>query len=410
VQRKHEQSNVEADTPIRAITLLACAAFASMASQRVCDPLLPQLAQSFGISNGQAAQTITAFAVAYGVLQIVYGPLGDRYGKYRVVAAATLACTLGSIGAAVAGSLGWLILCRVLGGATAAAIIPLSMAWIGDTIPYERRQATLARFLTGTTLGLVSGQLIGGIFADTLGWRWAFVLLAVIYAVVGVLLNLELRRLRGVSRHSSSTAAQVKVSSLAQIVTVLRLPWAKVIIVTVFLENVAALGALAFVPSYLHTRFGLPLTLAGAILATYGLGGLAYTFLAKRLVVKLGERGLAQGGGLVIGAAFAVLWLAPSWSWALPASFLAGLGFYMLHNTLQTNATQMAPQARGTAVALFAIANFIGQSVGVAGAAMLVDAGSASLPFVLAAIALPLIGFGFARALRHRPSTRVTTT
>ena len=401
----NQQSSDKGDTPIRAITLLACAAFASMASQRVCDPLLPQFAETFGTSNGQAAQTITAFAVAYGVLQLVYGPLGDRYGKYRVVAGATLACTLGSVGAAVAGSLGWLVFCRVLGGATAAAIIPLSMAWIGDTVPYERRQATLARFLTGTTLGLVSGQLIGGIFADTLGWRWAFGLLAGIYAVVGVLLNLELRRLRALRSQSNPAAAQIKTSSLAQLVTVMRVPWAKVIIVTVFLENMMMLGPLAFVPSYLHTRFELPLTVAGAILAMYGLGGLVYTFIAKRLLAALGERGLARGGGLIVGVAFAALSLGPSWFWAPPASFLAGLGFYMLHNTLQTNATQMAPKSRGTAVSLFAIANFLGQSAGVAAAAVVVDMGSASLLFVLAAIALPLIGFGFARALRSRPSS-----
>ena len=59
-----------------------------------------------------------------------------------------------------------------LSGAAGAGIVPLSMAWIGDTVPYERRQATLARFLTGTILGMSAGQLAGGLFADTVGWRW----------------------------------------------------------------------------------------------------------------------------------------------------------------------------------------------------------------------------------------------
>src|SRR3954464_8758640 len=112
---------------------------------RVCDPLLPKLAETFQATPGDAAYAISAFAIAYGLLQLVYGPLGDRYGKRRVIALATVACTLGSAGAAIAPSLGWLGVFRVLSGGTAAAIIPLSMAWIGDAVLCYRRQAMLAR-------------------------------------------------------------------------------------------------------------------------------------------------------------------------------------------------------------------------------------------------------------------------
>ena len=79
----------------RAIALLALAAFVSASAFRICDPMLPQLAAEFGASTGQAARAVTAFAVAYGVLQMFFGPVGDRYGKYRVVSVATFACALG---------------------------------------------------------------------------------------------------------------------------------------------------------------------------------------------------------------------------------------------------------------------------------------------------------------------------
>src|SRR5207253_882534 len=103
-----------------------------------------------------------------------WGPLGDRYGKYRTAAFATLACAIGNLGAVFAPTLSLLIVCRGIAGATGGGIIPLALAWIGDTIPYAERQAVLARFLTGTILGIACGQFIGGLFADTLGWRWAF--------------------------------------------------------------------------------------------------------------------------------------------------------------------------------------------------------------------------------------------
>ena len=76
----------------------------------------------------------------------------------------------------------------------------------------------------------------------------------------------------------------------------------------------------------------------------------------RLLVGRFGQVGLARIGGVVIGLSYLALGLAPAW-WIAPFAVIAiGLGFYMLHNTLQTNATQMSPQARGTAVAIFSSA------------------------------------------------------
>ena len=210
----------------RAIALLALAAFVSASAFRICDPMLPQLAAEFDTTTGQAARAVTAFAVAYGVLQMFFGPLGDRYGKYRVVSVATLACALGSAGAVMARSLDVLVFFRVLSGAAGAGIVPLSMAWIGDNVPYERRQATLARFLTGTILGMSAGQLVSGLFADTVGWRWAFAALVCGYLIVGLLLLAEVRRQRaaGLGRVDPGAA---RLSFVAQARLVLGTPWAR---------------------------------------------------------------------------------------------------------------------------------------------------------------------------------------
>ena len=67
---------------------IGLAAFASMAAMRVCDPMLVTLSQEFAVTTGDASAVVAAFAVAYGVLQLFYGPLGDRIGKLRVIAAA----------------------------------------------------------------------------------------------------------------------------------------------------------------------------------------------------------------------------------------------------------------------------------------------------------------------------------
>jgi MFS family permease len=87
---------------------------------------------------------IASAAVAYGVLQIFYGPLGERIGKLRVIGASSLVCALLCLLTALAPNLDLLVLARAGMGAAAAGIIPLSVAWVGDQVPYEQRQEALA--------------------------------------------------------------------------------------------------------------------------------------------------------------------------------------------------------------------------------------------------------------------------
>jgi predicted MFS family arabinose efflux permease len=393
----------------RVIVLLACAAFSGAAAFRVCDPQLPQLARQFGTTTGDAALAVTSFSLAYGALQLIYGPLGDRYGKFRVVVAATCACTVASIGCALSNSLESLVFFRGLAGAAAAPIVPMSMAWIGDAVAYDQRQTWLARFLTGTILGMAFGQLVGGLFADILGWQSAFAVLAAIYLTVGGLLIRELRRTRpDRAPNTIETASEQPTRMWFRQRAVLVKRWPRVILATVCAEGAIVFGSLAFVPTLLHSRFGVSLTAAGAIAAAYAFGGLAYTFFARRLITALGERALGVAGGLTLCFAFGLYAVAPSWYVGLLASVTTGLGFYMLHSVLQTHATQMAPAARGTAVSLFSAALFMGQSAGVAVGGALVNVTGIAFLFSASAAASPILAFLFSRRLKsHRTHARV---
>ena len=101
---------------------------------------------------------------------------------------------------------------------------------------------------------------------------------------------------------------------------------------------------------------------------------------------------------------FALLALAPNAIVAFGAIVMCGITFYMLHNTLQTNGTQMAPEARGSALALFALCLFVGQAIGVPVAAPIVDRYGAVPIFWFAAIFLPVLSWYFAYALQRRRS------
>ena len=134
----------------------------------------------------------------------------------------------------------------------------------------------------------------------------------------------------------------------------------------------------------------------------FGLGGLIYAAAAPVLVRRLGEEGLAVSGGLVLAAAFALIGFVPRALAAAPATIAAGLGFYMLHNTLQTNATQMAPEARSLSVALFANCFFLGQAIGVSLGAPVFDYTGGAPLFLIAGAVLAVLGFIFRLALRGK--------
>lgn len=390
--------------PRGAVISLSFAAFASGISLRVTDALLPRLAAEFGVSIGSAAAVITVFAVAYGVTQLFFGPMGDRFGKYLVIGWACAACSVTAASCALAPNFAALLVARTMAGATAAAIIPLSMAWIGDVIAYEQRQPVLARFLIGQIMGLSAGVMVGGFAAEHLGWRVPFVGVAAMFVVISIVVLSVNRRLPEQARRVQRVIGSAWTRTISEFSQVLSVPWARVVLGTVFLEGVFLYGAFAFIVSHLHLTYKVPLSTAGTVVMLFGFGGLLFALGVSTLVRRLGEVGLTRWGGTLVALAYLTIAFTPVWWLAVPASFMAGLGFYMLHNTLQINATQMAPERRGAAVSAFASCFFLGQSVGVAvNALLLVRIGTTGIiatgAFGVLAVAL---NFSRLRACRLR--------
>ena len=378
------------------LKLLGLAGFASMASMRICDPMLVVLGQEFQVTTGDASAVVSVFAVVYGVLQLFYGPMGERFGKLRVVSLAVLACALFSAVTALSTNLPMLVIMCGFMGAAAAGIIPLSMAWVGDQVPYERRQETLAKLMSATVLGMMSGLWFGGFAADTVGWRGAFVLLAAMFGVAAVLL---LRRLSQQAKREAQLQTQTVPVAAPGLWAAFRLtgqllgtPRVRWVLGVTAAEGALVFGALAFMPTHLHQQFGLSVVAAGSVMMVYGVGGLLYSQMARRWLAWLGERGLVRTGAALVAVGLLVLaWGSGVWLGML-ACLMTGLGFYMLHNTLQVQATQMAPAARGSAVTLFACSLFFGQSTGVLIMAQSVDMGWLAYAFTAAAVGVTGLG------------------
>jgi predicted MFS family arabinose efflux permease len=369
--------------------------FGSMASMRLCDSMLPALAGEFAVPADHASQTISLFALAYGVFQLCSGPLGDRLGKIRVIAFAAFACALGNFGACLAGSLDELLAARLFSGAAAAGIVPLTMAWIGDHCPDGERQEALARLLGATVLGMMAGQWGGGALASSLGWRTPFLSVGAVFALGWVTAT-------SVSLRISRDTSTKRLTFVHQTIDILGARWVRLVLLLTFVEGTFAYCALAFMPTYLNASFALPLSRAGLIASAYGVGGLIFSLNAKRVIRRLRDARLAGAGGLLLALALVTLAASPVWWLSVPACALAGFGFYALHNVLQNHAAQMAPQARGTAVSLFSCVLFLGQSFGIAMGAWSVSHASVRVLFVVCGLGLLVLALVFAHLLRAR--------
>lgn len=384
----------------RAIVLMSLAAFCSGASLRVSDPLLPQVAGDFGASVGAASAIVTAYAIPYGLTQIFSGVIGDRLGKCQAVA---LACGLSGVMVllcAISQSLTQLTFARLICAPGAAIIVPLGLAYIGDVVPYDRRQTMLARFMAGQMIGMVAGQVAGGIIGDHFGWRMVFVAVAGMFLLAALALASQFRSNPWTKPIEHDSAAPR--GMIAGYRTLGASPWARFIVLAAFIEGAVFFGGFTYVAANLHARFGLSFSTVGVIVAAFGFGCILFAGTVHRTVPLLGERGLVIGGGVVTMLAFLILAGEVVWELAPLACVMLGFGYYMLHNTLQTNATQMLPAARGTAMAGFSAALYLGQSVGVAAAAPIVDRSGAPPVFVIAAVLWPLLALWIAWRIGRR--------
>jgi len=397
-----ESTSPSGGSATSAIALLAVAGFAAQAMVRSTDSLLPQIAADLQVSVGATSIVVTAYLLAHGSVQLVIGPIGDRFGKYLCVSIAAAGSTAMVVACGLAPSLPLLVAARLACGLATGWIIPFALAFVGDVIPYERRQQVIGRFLSGQILGQLFGQAAGGVLGDYFGWRNVFFILAALLAAATLGLFYELWR--NPITHANATPQHRGRGFIADYSAVLRSPWARAVIAIAFIEAAAMFGAFTYVGADLHLRFGVGFTLVGLFVGAFAIGGLIYSLSVRALVNRFGQSGLAAGGGALLALAYLTLAFEPHY-WMAPAAILTiGLGFYMLHNTLQTNATQMTPQARGTAVAIFSASLYLGQTAGVAAGGVIFDRFTAVPVFLIAAAVLLALALWFASQLKRRRS------
>jgi EmrB/QacA subfamily drug resistance transporter len=154
---------------------------------------LPVLRTSLHASLADLEWTVNAYILAFACLLLTGAALGDRFGRRRMFAIGVAVFTLGSAGSALAGGVGTLIAARIVQGAGAAIVFPLTLTLISEAFPAEKRGAAIGLWGAIAGLAVAGGPVVGGAIVEGVSWHWIFWL----NVPVGlVLIPLALARLR----------------------------------------------------------------------------------------------------------------------------------------------------------------------------------------------------------------------
>ncbi len=348
---------------MRIFLIFAACAIAGGFALRVTDPIVPMVAGDFGIAASHAALLTTCFAVPYAVAQLFLGPLGDRYGKLQCIRVCAVGLCVALLASLLVSGFTALLATRVLAGIFAGGLIPLVLASLGDQFELKERQVMIGRMLFAIISGQMLGSMLGGALGASMGWWGALASAAAVAAVTGVLAWVGLRAKAHLTTHTGGSAA----SALGGYKRVLENPKALWIYACVAAEGVLFFGFFPHIAALLPSTSVMDSEVtarAGFVLGAFGAGGLLYAALVRQLVIRMGVPRMCLWGSVIGAACCMGLMAGPVVSVAAALFFAAGFGFYMLHNSLQTQATELAPSARASAVALFAFSFFAGQGVG----------------------------------------------
>ncbi len=373
-------------TPPKIATLILLAGLSALA-MNIFLPSLPGMAEYYGVSYGLMQQSVPLYLALSAGLQIVIGPISDRFGRRKVLIGALILFLLATLGTLVAPTAGVFLFFRMAQAVIASGMV-LSRAIVRDMVADEEAASMIGYVTMGMSLVPMIGPVIGGILDDAYGWKANFALL----------LGLGLGVLALVWADLGETAALRRTSIVAQVRTypallTSRRYWGYTL-TAAFASGCffAYLGGAPFVGDKI---FHLSSTHVGTLFALTAIGYAAGNFVAGRFSVRVGMNRMVLLGTLVTSFGLSLLALL-TWAGLSGPTVFFGLTVFMgLGNGIclpNANAGMLSvrPELAGTASGLGG-AILIGGGAGLAAiAGILLHPGATERPLILLMLASSL--------------------
>ena len=365
------------------IVLLGLAGFIVMADNWVVSPILPAIAESLHTDVSKAGLLITAYMIPFGIFQIIFGPLADKFGKKKVIMMSMLMFTIATGLCALGSTLTNLAIFRGLTGIFAASVMPISLALIGDIFPMKERQGAIGTFMGISFLGQGLSMAIGGIIAYLLNWRGVFGVYAILSLVPVFLLAKNYKSLPSEKHPESKIFAPYgKLLSTSKSLFTY---------IIVLLEGIFIVGSFSFVGAYISKIYDFNFMIIGLIMTAFGIMTVIGGRISGKIAAKIGGKKILTLGLTLTVAADLIIFL---FGTILPLLILGvamlGMGFIFTHSTLLTRATEFAQKARGAAMSLVAFFFMGGGGIGTAIGGKIIAASSLKNLYLVYGIGLLL--------------------
>jgi predicted MFS family arabinose efflux permease len=368
-----------------------------MADRYAIAPMLIPIAATFQVSLVAASGAASLYYLAYGLMPLLYGLLADRFGRVRIIRAALGGMVLADLAAALAPNLPTLLAARFLAGGIACGVFPTTLVYLGDRFAFQVRQQAITSVLASVALGTAAGTIVGGLVSHALSWRLFFLLPALVAVVVTIALG----------RIPESLALRSTGNPWQQVRRVLSRAWAWILLGLAVVQGSAMFGLVTYLAPALEAA-GHSAAIAGSVVASYGLSVLVCTRIVNRLAARVPAAALLGTGALMLLLGYGLAAVTQTVTTILAASILAGGAYAFMQSTFQAWFTDVVPEARGTATALFATAIFGGAALATWSVAGLASAHSYRALFIIGAgITVPLLVGGTLARGRYQGSTTV---
>ncbi|GAA2710958.1 MFS transporter [Actinoplanes palleronii] len=374
---------------------LTAAAFLSVTTEMLPTGLLPAIGESFDVPVSRVGLLVTAYAVMVAVFAASIGAATVRIPRRRLLTLALVGYAITNGVTAIAGTFGVALAARVAGGIVHGLFWAIAAGYAARLVPPDRIGRAATFVFAGGTVAFVAGVPAGTSLGELVGWRTAFGVFAVLFALLAVAVRWLLPALPG-----------AQAGSVVRLRTVLRLPGIATVVATTVVINLGFYTFYTYVAPFLR-QAGVSETAIGPALLVYGVANGVGLFLAGVIVDRRPRSGIVTSVSLLI-AALVLASVAGSSVPALLALAVCGLAGGTMPVFLQAAALRVAPAAPDAASGLTAAAFNVGIGGGaLLGSATIGMAGVPGLPVagaLLAAAALAIVVSGSRLAFPPRPA------
>lgn len=343
------------------LRILSAATFIIFFQLYMVAPLIPSLSDFFKVSEQKVGLIVPAYLLPYGISTLFFGLLSDKIGPKKIILASLLLFSILTALTALSQSINQLIIWRLITGIGASGVVPIALAWIGQSYTFEERGRPLGWLFGAMAGGGAFGSSVGVIVEPFIGWKMLFVSVAVIGAIVWIILYKAYKITAAPKAAQHELTLNKVFNGYKQLLSTQRGTTAYVF---VLLNAIFHAGVFTWLGLYFQKTFNLNGIEIGLALLGYGVPGFLLGPYIGKLADKLGRRKLLPLGlGLSALSAVILVFNIPLGLAALAVTILS-MGYDLTQPLLAGIITQVGKERSGQAMSLNVFMLFVGFGLG----------------------------------------------